>query len=510
MSSLGSILGTARSALSAQQQVIQTAGHNIANVSTEGYSRQRVELASTFEQRDGTTLAGTGVRVVDVRRARDVLLDVSVRHENGGEAAADTRKELLGAVEEVVGEPSETGLASTLDALWSSWSDLATSPTSLAARSVVVERASGVAATLNSFDARLLDLREQTTLRVDNTLVEVNGLAGRVAELNGRIVRAEVGGQGQAADLRDQRDVAADRLAALTGATVNVRADGSTQVAVAGYTLVDGVHARTLARTADPLGHVALAMSDAPGRPLLPLGGSTQAMVDFLNHDMQATQDQLDATANALARAVNAVHAAGRNAANAAPPAVFVDRSTAPPSFDAAASAFGSPRAPGAVTARTIAVNPVLDADPSRVATSSSASQPTGNDVALALAGLRNAATVTVGTGAAATSVSVTFVLPDRTRAPGAPDLAPSAPTTLADFYRGAVSGLAVRVQDAGSEAAVRATLAEQARTRRDSISGVNVDEELTTLMRAQQAYAAAAKVVSAADEMMQSLLQMV
>ena len=510
MSSLGSILGTARSALAAQQQVIQTTGHNIANADTEGYSRQRVNLTPTFEQRDAATLSGTGVRVDSIRRARDVLLDVTVRQENGGEAAADVRKELLGSVEEIVGEPSETGLASTLDAMWSAFSDLATSPTSLAARSVVVERAASVAGTLNDFDGRLLDLRQQTTLRLDNTLVEVNGLAERVAELNGRIVRAEVGGQGEASDLRDQRDVAADRLASLTGATLNVRADGSTQVAVGGYTLVDGIHTKALTRTSDPLGHVALAMSDAPNRPLLPVGGSSQAMVDFLNEDLQGTQDQLDATANALARAVNAVHATGRNSAGAAPPNVFVDKSTVPPSFDPAASAFGSPRAAGAITARTIAINPSLDADPSKVATSSSAARPTDNDVALALAGLRTNTTVTVGQGTSATSVSVTFVLPDRTQPPGAPDLAPSVPTTLADFYRGAVSGLAVRVQDAGNEASVRTALAEQARGRRDSLTGVNVDEELTSLMRAQQAYAAAAKIVTAADEMMQTILQMV
>ena len=88
--------------------------------------------------------------------------------------------------------------------------------------------------------------------------------------------------------------------------------------------------------------------------------------------------------------------------------------------------------------------------------------------------------------------------------------LATTAPTSFADQYRSAASGLAVRVQDAGAAAEVRAALAAQARGRRDSVTGVNVDEELTSLMRAQQAYAAAAKVVSAADEMLRTLVEMV
>jgi flagellar hook-associated protein 1 FlgK len=165
-----------------------------------------------------------------------------------------------------------------MDALWDSWSDLAAAPTSRAARSVVLQRAGAAADALNQFDARLLALREQTTLRVDATLGEANGLARRVAELNGHIVRAEVGGQGEASDLRDERDAAVDRLAALTGATAEERPDGSVQVTVAGYTLVDGIHPRALTRTTDALGRTALALADTPGRALKPIGGSAQAM----------------------------------------------------------------------------------------------------------------------------------------------------------------------------------------------------------------------------------------
>lgn len=501
--SLGSILSVARTALGAQQAVIQTAGHNIANVQTEGFSRQRVELAPNNAQRWSYGSVGTGVVIDNVRRARDELLDVGVRQEAGGEAAAGTRKELLSAVEGVLGEPSETGLASAMDAFWSSWSDLATMPASQAARHVVVQRAGAAATTLNTFDARLSELRTQTTLRLDNTLDEANGLATQIAQLNGRIVAVEAGGSREASDLRDQRDLAIDKLAKFGDVHALPRADGSVQVTFGTHTLVDGITAKQLVRTSDPFGNVALAFADAPGRPLQPLGGSTQAMVEFLNRDLRGTQDQLDAVANALARTVNAVHGQGRDAAGTAPPDFFVNKATG--AFDAAASPFAVVPADGAVTARTIGVNAALVAEPGRVATSSDTTRPADNDVALALAGLRTTATAVVGGAATPTA----FVLPDRTGVPGAL-LPATAPITFADFYRATASGLAVRVQDADADATVHATLAEQARGRRDAVTGVNVDEELTTLMRAQQAYAAAAKIVSAADEMMKTVLGMI
>jgi flagellar hook-associated protein 1 FlgK len=516
--SLGSVLSVARTALSAHQVAIETAGHNIANAQTEGYSRQRVELTPNWQQTWSYGQVGTGVVVSDIRRARDVLLDDGVRRENGGEAATATRRELLTAVERVFGEPSDAGVANAMDALWSSWSDLATNPTSRAAKSVVLQRAGAAADTMNALDARLDALRTETTRRLDNTLTAVNGLAGRIAQLNAQIVGVEAGGPHQANDLRDQRDLAVDELARYGDLQVAERPDGSLQVLFGTHTLVDRIHARQLVRTTDPLGRAALAMSDAPSRALQPLGGSTQAMADFLNADLRGAQDQLDALANGLARAVNAVHGAGHDAAGVGgrPLDLFVDRTSPNNAFDPAASAYRTPLAAGAVTARTIGVHTALRERPERLATTSGADRPTDNDVALAVAGLRTSATVTV----AGADYRATFRLPNRgalpTVVPGPggyaePPALPDTPaTTFADYYQGAVGALAVRVQEAGSAADVRATLAAQARGRRDEVTGVNMDEELTALMRAQQAYAAAAKVVTAADEMMRTLVDMV
>ena len=507
--SLNSVLGTARSALAAQQVVIDTVGHNIANAQTTGYSRQRVELAAATPQQFTYGAVGTGVTVANVTRARDQLLDSSVRQESGGESAATKRQSLLSSVEGVLGEPSETGLASAMDQFWSGWSDLAAQPSNGAAKAVVVQRGAAAATVLNQFASRLSDLRTQTTGALDNSLVSVNTLAKQIADLNGRIVTTETGGGHAANDLRDARDNAVDQLAALGSVQATTRADGSMQVTFGSYTLVDGNAARQLQRITDVDGKAALAFTNRPDQALTPSGGSTQAQVDFLNGGMQSVQDQLDVIANRLATAVNTVVAQHVDTSGAPAPAFFV--SNADNTFTAGANPFATPPTAGTITARSIRVSAALTADAASLPTSSNVARPSDNDIALAIAGLRTSPTASVG------GVTVSFAVPDRSRPSTtttggvtAPAMASATgPTTFADFYNATVTGVGVAVKAAGDDATLHTTLADQARTRRQSAVGVNTDEELTNLMQAQQAYAAAAKIVTTVDDMMKTLVGM-
>jgi len=307
--SLSSVLSVARSAMNAQQVIIQTAGHNVANAETEGYSRQRVELKPSPEQHWTYGSVGTGVSILDVGRARDELLDESYRQEASGSAAAKLRHDLLASVESVLGEPSDNGLAAAMDAFWSSWSDLATQPTSAAARSVVQQRGANVAGILNSFDSRLADLRSQTTTNLENAIAKINTLADHIGSLNGRIVSSEVDGT-TAGDLRDQRDLAIDQLAEFGAVRVIPNMDGSVQVLLGNNALVDGVQSRHLQTTVSSGGRIALKLTNGH-EPILPVGGSTQTMLDFLNEDLADTKGRLDAMAASMVARVNALHGGG-------------------------------------------------------------------------------------------------------------------------------------------------------------------------------------------------------
>jgi flagellar hook-associated protein 1 FlgK len=473
--SLGSVLSIARSALNAQQTVMQTTGHNIANVETEGYSRQRTELAASYPQKWTYGSVGTGVSITNISRARDLLLDGSFRTEASGAGASDMRHELLSTVQSILGEPSDTGLSSAMDALWSSWSDLATTPTSDAARSVVQQRAQNVASVLNSFDARLTDLGTQTTQRVDSAVIRINSLADQIGQLNGQIVSTEVDGT-TAGDLRDQRDHAIDELAKLGDVRAIEALDGSVQVLLGANSLVDGVQARHLSKVTTATGQLALQLSTGT-EPMLSIGGSTQTLLDFANRDLPDTQGRLDAIAKGLVTKLNTLHNTG-----------ILYPATGP------ATNAGDFFDPSGTTARSIKLSAAVAASSSAIAASAqvpsgtNAAGPGNNEIALAMSGLRSGAS------------QVTYVTPT-----GA-----TVTAGFADFYRDTASRLGTQVTNAESDAKVHATLASQADSRRQSISGVNIDEELTTLMRAQQAYSAAAKLISTANEMMQTIIQMV
>src|SRR3954470_8607198 len=124
MSSIGSILSIARNAMQTQQLAMQTTGHNIANANTVGYSAQSVRLAAQTPQSFPYGYEGTGVSVQGITRARDALLDPRYRTSFPNQGQYSTTSDIMGRVESVFGEPSDSSLSSVLDAFWSSWSDL--------------------------------------------------------------------------------------------------------------------------------------------------------------------------------------------------------------------------------------------------------------------------------------------------------------------------------------------------------------------------------------------------
>src|SRR3954464_14587353 len=137
MSSIGSILSIARTAMQTQQLAMQTTGHNIANANVEGYSAQTVRLAAQTPQGFPYGYEGTGVAVQGITRSRDALLDQQYRTSASNSGQYSTTSGILTRVESIFGEPSDSSLSAALDKFWSSWSDLSTNPTSDVSRTAV-------------------------------------------------------------------------------------------------------------------------------------------------------------------------------------------------------------------------------------------------------------------------------------------------------------------------------------------------------------------------------------
>jgi flagellar hook-associated protein 1 len=478
------LFSIARSALVTHQTALQTIAHNIANAETPGYSRQEALLEANTPVRMAYGVVGTGVSVHTIIRKRDILLDDGFRSSNASLGSAESRQQSLSSLEGIFGEPSDAGMSSTLDQFWGAWSDLATTPNNGAARAVVQQRGAQVADLFNSYDASLTAQRVSGVDRLSATVAEINALANTVAELNGRLVSAEMGGD-TSNDLRDQRDLVLDRLSKLAGTRVFMQNDGSATVVIGNSNLVDGNSARPLRlEYMEPVPPPAVTPSDIQVRvklgsspdPLSNMGGELDAIVRTVNTDIPALRGRLDAMAAALVTAVNAAHTAG-----------FTFNGNSIPGT-AAGNFFDAGTVTNPVRGGTIRLDAVIAADSSKIASSDDANAPTGNGAATALAKLRVDSDTVNYTDSNGVSESGSFL----------------------NFFRSTVTRLGIDVRRAEDDATIYTTLAENADTRRQSVSGVNTDEELVQMMKVQQSYVAATKLIKSADEMLQTLLSLI
>jgi flagellar hook-associated protein 1 FlgK len=465
--SIGSILSNARSALTANQAAINTTAHNIANAETPGFTRKRVDLTPGAPVHMPYGALGTGVYVNDIGQVRDRLLDVAFRRQSADASDYERRGQLLAQIEDLYGGVSGTGLSTALDSFWGAWGDLATNPLNDSARMVARQSGQQVAGQLQRIGGGLDQLSANTDLRLRQEIAEINKHAAAVARLNEQIVAAEATGQ-TAGDLRDARDRAVDAIAKLGTVQVFERADHAITVVAGDATIVDGNNSQTL--VLDTTGGTYRIRSER-GSAVNPAGGSLGAAITVLNTDIPAARAELDAIARAVVGEVNAVHATGTNPLGQTGVNFFDD--------------FGDINT---VTAANIRVSAAVSADPRAIAAGAGVLDPNSgnvvyaagaNDVAMGLAGLRTANVASLGN------------------------------SSIAGFYASAVTRVGSDVRAAADGAQIHATLASQADVRRISVSGVSIDEELTQLIRFQNAYAAAARVITAADELFESVIGM-
>ncbi len=474
MSSIAGTLSIARSAMQAAQAALQTTSQNIANAGVEGYTVQRVNVAAAHPVNYTYGNVGTGVVVQGITQARDRLLDTQFRAATGSASYQKATNSTLSRVEQVFGEPSSTGLANSLDQFWNSWSDLSTDPTSLAARGVVRQRGNEVAGMLNGFAAQLDSIATGTRTSLALDIGKVNQLATQVAQMAPAIVAAEAGGQ-SANDLRDARNRLLDQMSSLVNVQVIDRADGAVGVYLGGRTLVDGTSAHQVTMS----GTQPIVLTFAGETSALPpVGGRIGAAVTSLDTQIPGVIRDLDTLAGTLVRQTNAIHTTGVTFTAAAPGGTpagnFFDQD---PTITGSADPFQ--------TARGIRVSAAM-ANVANIAAAGAGATGVGNgDVANRLAALRD----------------TSFSLPSASGA--------MVSGSMGAFYRYTVTDVALATSQSASQSQVQDTLVSQADTRRQSVSGVSTDEELVNMIKQQQAYQAAAKLIGVIDEMTQTLINL-
>ncbi len=454
--SLTSLLSIARSALLTQQKAIDTTGHNIANASTDGYTRQRLRLGAADPLVTPIGQLGRGVVAEGIDRIRDQFLDVSYRKENGDFTRFATQRDILGGIEGIFGEPSDTGLAAALDGFWSAFGDLANDPTGQAPRELVRQAGADIARRFQQADSRVSEAQASVVSQMQSRIDEVNEIMREIADLNTRI-RSVSAGQREAPDVKDQRDRLIDRLSSIVGVRVLSRSDGTVGVAAGDALLVDAGQFTEFELRDQGNGRYGVGVKGGIGT-INVQSGELGALAELSGNTLPDIRAQLDALARGVVTEVNALHRGGKNLAGA----------TGIDFFN-----------PTGLTASSLQLSVALTTSTDNIA----AGQSGGigdNSVALALAGLRTAGVASFG---------------------GQP---------IGTAYQKLVSRLGVQLRDATDKATAQEAVVNHVDGLRKSVSGVSVDEELTNLIAQQNAFAAAARMVTVADEMMQSVIGMV
>ena len=436
------------SGLTAAQRAMEVNANNIANVNTEGYSRQRVELASgrpvpgTFGSR-GDGMRGTGVTVADVVRARSTLADVSFRSEASTQASWSARADVMGRAEQVLG-PLGGGAPKALADFFGAWEELSLHPELPAARRAVLEAGATLAGTFNSAAGDLDELAAGTADQVRSSVEEINRLAAQVAKLNAGIADA-TNGQQSPNDLLDQRDHLLDRLSALAGATVRPAEMGRVDVFIGSRALVRGETVETLkASTTQPITVTWQLGGDAAAT-----GGTLGGLVGSAV-TLAALHDDLDQLAEDFATQVNTAHGQGFTAAGAAGGAFFTGAGA------------------GGLTVAII--------DPAGIAAAGSATGGANDgNHALAMAGLRSN-----------------------------PMIGGSSSEEALHAYAARLGSLASEATN--QSAASGEVLAGLSRDRAE-VSSVSTDEEMADMIRFQRAYEASARLMTTIDQMLDRLI---
>jgi flagellar hook-associated protein 1 FlgK len=296
------------SGLNAAQAALEVVGNNIANAATEGYHRQRIELApATFGQ------IPAGVNVAGITRMIDTLLESEIRRQESSYGQVSQELSLLSSVEATLGEFSDSGgLNATMDTFFDALRNLAAHPLEQVPRNETISAAQNLTSEFRRLGTSVQSLEDQVTLDAQNVVDSINLLAGQIAELNGKIQAFETGqGMGEANNLRDQRDRMIGELAQLVSIETMQRENGVVDVAVAGVPVVTGSMVVDLGVSQSSDATLVVFADGAEGTSLEVEGGRLGGLLTLNNKLLEGVRADLDTLAKAIVDGVNQVHVQG-------------------------------------------------------------------------------------------------------------------------------------------------------------------------------------------------------
>ena len=307
----------------AHTDAITTAGHNISNANTEGYSRQRVQLKEfdplykpDLERAERAGMIGQGMDSQSIKRVRDELLDQRITEQQHSESYWETRSKYYTMIEQIYNEPDDVSIRSNMDKFWEGWQELSVHPESQAARQAVVTRGESLADSIKTKWEALMGVGNLINGDIEATVKQVNDYTRQIAALNAEIVRSRGMGDNPN-DLLDRRDLLVDKLSKIINITSDMRDSDEFMVHLDGHVLVQGGVARSfdLETVVDNNGYDKLVWKDT-GNEAVIKGGTLGALIELRDVDIRSEVQSLNTMTMNFSDLVNDIHRNGYGANN--------------------------------------------------------------------------------------------------------------------------------------------------------------------------------------------------
>jgi flagellar hook-associated protein 1 len=487
---MGSTFGgleIAKRGLAAQQYALNTTGHNIANANTDGYTRQRVNMTASTPFTNPSLVSdlspgqmGTGVTISSIDRLRQNFLDLQYRTENKNVGESQQKTDILGRIENILNEPSDSGLQASMNSFWDSWQQLSQPSSGSETKEVVKQQGIALAESLNSLSSSLTQFQQDINSTVDEKTKAIDSIGNQIQDLNKQINSLVPHGYSPN-DLYDKRDLLIDQLSQLSDIDVQPVMDpdtgkdsGMVKVSIVSSRngqnmvsspLVDGTTKYDIKTVQNPSTN--LYDVQLNGQNIAFNGGEMKGLLDARGDGTAQNLDQqiipyylsrINTLASNLITQVNSVHEQGNGGQGI-------------PFFD------------GTDASNIKVAQPILDSVDNIAAGTTTASGD--NQTALNIFNLKEQTNIAFTNAADGTTMTTSF-----------------------DGYtRDIISVLGIQSQESQQLQGTKTALVSQIDNQRHSVSGVSIDEEMSNMIMYQNAYGAAARFMTTLDQLYDKLI---
>lgn len=484
---MADLLSIGKTGLSSAKTSIETAGHNLSNVNTEGYSRQRVIQTTNVPIVKSGLIQGTGVNVKGITRFHDQFVEKKLNSSISDKQFYEDRSLQLEQVENIFNEINSGGLHQILNGFYNAFRELANQPENETIRSVVRDNALLVVKDFRRIGEELNNISKGIDSKIEQEVSDINIMLHQVAKINKTLIAMEASGD-ETGDLRDQRDTIVRNLSKSFGIQTYEDNKGQFIINAAGIgTLVAGAQVQELltarmGKDRSPYGSEGSVEVFFKERPTAPIGkkfltGAIGSLVTTRNIDVANVKKEVDDIAYDFINTTNAIHRRG-----------YVNRKIEEdPTQRTIASVdskgkttginFFTPPTEREGTALVIDLSEDVKSDLSNIVTAFSPNAPGDNRISLAISKIQHEKIFAEGT------------------------------KTIEEQFLGTVGKIGVQTGKARMDSEQSEGIWAQMKSLRERLSGVSIDEETANLMKFQHAYDASAKVMKTADEMFQTVL---